>query len=157
MIAIIRFVHLSSLVVWIGSMAFFSFIAAPAIFKILLRETAGDVVGEIFPKYWLIGYICSIVALLTLIYMAASEKMIPVMKISLLVIMTLITFYSGLAVGSKAREIKAEIRATEDTAKKESLRAKFKSLHLRSVTLNVIVLILGIIFVFFTAYSMTVK
>jgi len=90
MIHIIRFIHLSSLVVWIGSIVFFSFIAAPGIFKALPRETAGDVVGEIFPKYWLIGYICSIAALLTLAYMSAYEKSVPVIKISLLVLMTLI-------------------------------------------------------------------
>ncbi|MBI3813565.1 MAG: DUF4149 domain-containing protein, partial [Nitrospinae bacterium] len=126
---------------------------APAIFKVLPRETAGDVVGEIFPKYWLIGYICSIAALLTLAYMAVYEKSVPVLKISLLVLMTFITFYSGLAVGSKVREIKAEIKAVEDPVKKESLRTEFKSLHLKSVILNIAVLILGIVFVFLTAYN----
>ncbi len=156
MIYIIRFIHLLSIVVWFGSIVFFSFIAAPAIFKVLPRETAGDVVGEIFPKYWLIGYICSITLLLTLAYMSAYEKTIPIVKISLLVLMTLITFYSGLAVGGKAREIKAEIKTVEDPAKKESLRMEFKSLHLRSVILNVAVLMLGIVFIFFTAYSMRV-
>ncbi|MBI4377751.1 MAG: DUF4149 domain-containing protein [Nitrospinae bacterium] len=156
MIHIIRFIHLSSLVVWIGSIVFFSFIAAPGIFKVLPRETAGEVVGEIFPKYWLIGYICSIAALLTLAYMAAYEKMIPVIKISLLVLMTIITFFSGLAVGSKARSIKAEIKAVEEPAKKESLRMEFKSLHLKSVILNIALLILGAIFLFLTAYNIRV-
>ena len=156
MIHIIRFIHLSSLVVWIGSIVFFSFIAAPCIFKALPRETAGDVVGEIFPKYWLIGYICSIAALLTLAYMSAYEKSVPVIKISLLVLMTLITFYSGLAVGNKARSIKAEIKAVEDPTKKESLRAEFKSLHLKSVILNIALLILGIVFLFLTAYNIRV-
>lgn len=153
MIHIIKFIHLSSLVVWFGGIVFFSFIATPGIFKVLTRETAGDVVGEIFPKYWLIGYICSTTALLTLAYMAVYEKMFPVLKVSLLVLMTLITFYSGLAVGSKARAIKAEMKAVEDPAKKESLRVEFKSLHLRSVILNIAVLILGIVFIFLTAYN----
>ena len=156
MIHIIRFIHLSSLVVWIGSIVFFSFIAAPCIFKALPRETAGDVVGEIFPKYWLIGYICSIAALLTLAYMSAYEKSVPVIKISLLVLMTLITFYAGLVVGNKAREIKAEIKAVEDPAKKEFLRTEFKTLHLKSVILNIALLILGIVFLFLTAYNIRV-
>jgi hypothetical protein len=156
MIHIIRFIHLSSLVVWIGSIVFFSFIAAPGIFKALPRETAGDVVGEIFPKYWLIGYICSIAALLTLAFMAVYEKRIPIVKISLLVLMTLITFYSGLAVGSRARDIKAEIKAVEDPSKKEFLRTEFKSLHLRSVILNIALLILGVVFLFLTAYYIRV-
>jgi len=42
---IARFLHLFSLVVWQGSIIFFSFFTAPAIFKSLPREEAGDVVG----------------------------------------------------------------------------------------------------------------
>ena len=45
MINIIRFIHLMSLIVWLGGMVFFSFIVAPSIFQALPTETAGDVVG----------------------------------------------------------------------------------------------------------------
>ena len=44
----IKFLHLLSLSIWVGAMVFFSFVAAPAIFKTLPRETSGDVVGKIF-------------------------------------------------------------------------------------------------------------
>ena len=63
LITIAKFFHLMSLVVWIGSIIFFSFFGAPSIFKVLDRGLAGDVVGSIFPKYWMIGYICSPIAL----------------------------------------------------------------------------------------------
>ena len=53
-----NFIYLLSLVCWIGSIIFFSFIVAPIIFKTLDREKAGEVVRKIFPLYYKLGYIC---------------------------------------------------------------------------------------------------
>jgi putative copper export protein len=48
---VLRFIYLLAIALWIGGMAFFSFVAAPSIFKALPREQAGHVVADIFPKY----------------------------------------------------------------------------------------------------------
>ena len=156
MVYLIRFIHLMSLVVWLGGMVFFSFIAAPSIFQALPTETAGDVVGVIFPKYWLIGYICSLTALTTLILLAYLEKTLPVIRILILVVMAATTFYTGLVVGSKAREIKSQISVIEDGSEKTVLKAEFRTFHRRSVTLNVIVMVLGVVFTFITAIRIRV-
>lgn len=150
---IIRFVHFLSLVIWIGGMIFFSFIAAPSIFKALPRETAGDVVGNIFPKYWLMGYLCSITSLITIIMLSYMERSYSLARIGLLVLMMALTFYSGLVVGAKAREVKAQIRMVEDTSKKEILKSEFNTLHKRSTVLNIAILILGLAVIFLTAYK----
>jgi len=152
--AIIRFFHLLSLVIWLGGMIFFSFIAAPSIFKILPRETAGDVVGDIFPKYWVVGYVCSITALITVIALSVQGRAYPWARIILLFVMSGLTFYSGLVVGSKARDVKAHIRTIEDPSRKEALRLQFKALHKRSTILNGLILILGLIVIFFTSYQL---
>ena len=60
---ILNFIYLSSIVIWIGMIFFTTFFAAPSIFKVLPRETAGEVMGSIFPKYWIIGYASSLTAL----------------------------------------------------------------------------------------------
>lgn len=153
MITIIRFLHLLSLVVWIGGVIFFSFIAAPSIFNVLPRDKAGDVVGDIFPKYWMMGYVCSITALLTILILSFHGQSYPLVNISLLVLLCGLTFCSGMAVGTKAREVKARIRTIEDQAQKEILKLKFTSLHKRSTILNSIILILGLIVIFLTAAS----
>jgi len=145
MLTIIKFLHLMSLVVWIGGIIFFSFIAAPGIFKILPRETAGDVVGDIFPKYWLMGYICSITALITIIMLSFLERTYHWNRIGLLIVMVGITFYSGLVVGASARGIKAQIR---------TVGAEFRSRHKISTILNSTILILGVVVIFFTARSL---
>jgi hypothetical protein len=52
---VVRFAYLLALVVWIGEIVFFSFIAAPAIFGVLGAPRAGAVVGAIFPRYYALG------------------------------------------------------------------------------------------------------
>lgn len=148
---IIRFIHLLSLVVWIGGMAFFSFIAAPAIFKVLPRETAGDVVGEIFPKYWMMGYICGVSALATILLMSMMERSYPWIRIGLLTLMCGLSFYSGMIVGAKAVAVKADIRKADDPSKKEILRAEFRTIHKESTILNAMILLLGVIVIFLTS------
>jgi len=153
-LAIVKFIHLVSLVVWIGTLVFFSFFAAPSIFKVLPRETAGDVVGAIFPKYWAIGYIASIAALGSLIFISYAEKGLPAARIAVLAAMTAVTFYSGLAVGSKARAVKAEMRAAESPEKKAELRGEFKRIHAKSSVLNLIVIALGLVVVYLTSTAL---
>ena len=153
MITIIRFLHLLSLVVWIGGMIFFSFIGAPSIFKILPRDKAGDVVGDIFPKYWMMGYICSAIALLTILILSFQGNSYPIAKISLLVLMCGLNLYSGMAVGTKAREVKVRIRSLEDSREKEMLKTEFGLLHSRSTILNSIIMILGLVVIFLTSAS----
>jgi uncharacterized membrane protein len=144
----IKFVHLLTLVVWFGGMIFFSFIAAPSIFKILPKEDAGDVVGEIFPKYYLIGYVASLTLLGTLFKLGQGNfRVIPPMII--LAIMSGLTFYSGLIVGPKVRKMKAKMREISDEAQKEELEVSFKRTHSFSMILNVSVIGLSIVYLAF--------
>lgn len=151
MLQLIRFIHLLSITVWVGGIVFFSFIAAPAIFKVLPRETAGDVVGEIFPKYWILGYVCSLLSITSLLLISKIEGHFQLAATGILVVMTILTFYTGLVVGGKARQIKQEIRAAAEGTEKAALRKEFGSLHFRSVILNGIILILGVVYVFVVA------
>lgn len=154
MIVALNFIHLLSLVIWIGMLIFFSLFAAPSIFKVLPRETAGEVVGAIFPKYWMIGYISSIVALGSLIYLAYVQNTFPAARIAVLIIMTGVTFYSGLVVGARARAIKKEIKAAGTDEDKARLRGEFKKVHAKSSILNISVIILGVLVVYLTSTAM---
>jgi uncharacterized membrane protein len=148
---ILRFVHLLGITVWVGSLVFFTFLAAPSIFKNLPKETAGEVIGHIFPKYWIMGYVASVVTLGSLIALAYAQKSFPALRILLLVVMLGVTFYSGLVVGKNARNIKAEIKTAEETVNKEDLRSKFKRVHALSAILNLSVILLGLFLVYLTS------
>ncbi len=149
MLEVLKFIHLLSIVVWLGMLLFFTFAAAPSIFKMLPRETAGEVIGSIFPKYWVIGYIASILATATLIWIASIQMAWPGWRLPLLVVMTIVSFYSGLVVGKRARGIKARIKEGSDD--KEALRREFKKVHAVSAMLNIAVIILGLVFIYLTS------
>lgn len=147
----VKFIHLVTLVIWFGGMFNFSFITAPSIFKILPKEDAGDVVGDIFPKYYFIGYVSSLVLFYTLYQIGGEYLRSKIVISSLLLIgmMTCLTFYSGLVIGSKVRNIKTKVRETTDVAKKEELEVSFKRIHSVSMLLNVSVIGLSVVYLAF--------
>lgn len=145
---IISFIHHLSLVTWIGGMIFLVVIGAPSIFKVLPRDAAGDVLGDIFPKYWIMGYICGIASLVTIIIMSGKDQFYPWDRISLLAFMTVLTFYLGLVSAARARKLRLQIRANVDTAMSQTLQKKFRSIHRFSVILNVLVLLAGLAVIF---------
>lgn len=148
---IVKFIHLLSLTFWLGSVYFFSLIAAPLIFKGLDREKAGEVIGLIFPKYWLLGYIGSSLSVVTLVILTYGSANLPVARLVVLTAMTVTTFYSGMVVGTDAREIKAKIKKAGSDEEKQALRQAFKKTHAKSAILNLIVMILGLVLIFLTA------
>ncbi len=145
---IIKFFHLLSLVTWIGGMIFLVTIGAPSIFKVLPRESAGDVLGDIFPRYWIMGYLCSITALVTIAIMSMGEPVLPWGRIVLLVFMTLLTFYLGLILAARTRKIRLKIRSEGNTSQREILNNSFRKIHMISVIMNVIILIAGLAVIF---------
>lgn len=144
LLKILKFIHLGSLSVWIGSIVFLSFAAAPAIFKNFERAEAGKIIGYIFPKYWMVGYISSSLILASLIGIGVVTKTMPVYAVGVATVMTATAFYSGLVVGSEAREIKARMYAEEDPTKKAELRKEFGASHKKSGILNMLILLMAI-------------
>ena len=151
MLTVAKYIHLLSLVVWIGSIVFFSFIGAPTIFKTLDRQTAGDVVGAIFPKYFTLWQVCSVLAAITVAYIGLKEGFGVYLKtgLALLVLMGAITAYSSMVNAPAAREVKAEIRAEADESAKAELKKKFAKLHGVSMVLNLMTLVLGLALLYF--------
>ena len=141
LVHLIHFIYIFGLVCWIGSIIFFSFSAAPVIFKLLDREKAGEVVGVIFPRYYLLGYVC---AALTLPSLLSSTDNLLGVKQTLLFVMTVGWLYAGLFVSPKARDLKAKIKFASSTEEHEPLEAKFKKMHSLAVKLNGAVLLAGL-------------
>ena len=143
---LINFIYLLSLVIWLGSIIFFSFIAAPGIFKTLDRDKAGELAGVIFPKYYFLGYVCAGLSLVALF--VGSEK-IPIFQLALLLGMATCTFIAGMVIGPKAKVLKARIK--NETGNGEALKRAFNSLHGWSVRLNAAVLLMGLVLLWGTA------
>jgi putative copper export protein len=154
----LKFIYLLSLSFWIGSIFFFSFFAAPSIFKVLPRETAGNVVSDIFPKYYLVAYICGGAAVITtvllgVIYERGGGISFGVRLCALLVMLAL-AVYAGEVLRPKAVEARSEMRSlTEASPNYPASHEKFRKLHARSAIINSAVFILGIAILFVDAYT----
>ncbi|MDX2153825.1 MAG: DUF4149 domain-containing protein [Bryobacteraceae bacterium] len=55
---VLRIVETLALAVWLGSIVFFSFLTAPALFRTLAPADAARAVRAIFPRYYLVGALC---------------------------------------------------------------------------------------------------
>lgn len=154
MLNFFRFLLLMCLVVWMGMLIFFTFFVAPSIFKVLPRELTYDLVADLFPKFWMIGYVAGTLSLLSLIGMSIIEKTFPGLRIALLAAMTALTFYSGLVTGEKARRKMLEVRAMQDPIRKEELRQDFKKIHFQAAAMNMAVMASGVAVIFLTSRKM---
>jgi uncharacterized membrane protein len=152
MSAVLRYVLLLTLVLWIGGIVFFSFIASPSIFKTLPREQAGQVVGDIFPRYHLLGYISCLVAVTCLLGLRqwATVQAVGTAMI-LLVLMGGIQVTMGTVVGPKVIEARDAVKSTAPGPEKDRLEKKFRGLHGVSMILNLVLLILGLILLYWLA------
>lgn len=155
---LLRFLYLLSLIFWLGSIFFFSFIAARSAFKILPREMAGDLVADIFPKYYLVAYVCGAVALLTTIinWVAGytTSGAVYALRIALLFIMLGLSVYAGTIITPHAHELRIEMRTlSSDVPKYNEVQRKFSSLHKRSAIINSVIFLLGFVIVILTAYT----
>lgn len=145
---LINFIYLLSLVCWIGSIIFFSFFVAPVVFKSLEREKAGEVVGIIFPRYYMIGYVCGTLVLLALVLHGQAG-----LKWCAWGIMMAGTACAGLIVNPKARTLKEQLKEASDTEKPD-LEARFKTMHSLSVKLNAAVLFAGLWLLWLTSVTL---
>jgi uncharacterized membrane protein len=155
---VLRFIYLLSIALWIGGMAFFSFTAAPSIFKVLPREEAGNVVSDIFPKYYWQGIICGVIALATSVALGMRDRWngVLVVRTILIGVMVIGILYAVVILQPKVQAVKAQITSFESLAPTDPLRLEFGRLHGRSFSVNAAVLLLGVIVVFITAFTMKV-
>ncbi|MBI5197820.1 MAG: DUF4149 domain-containing protein, partial [Nitrospirae bacterium] len=117
-------------------------------------EQAGDVVGVIFPKYYLLGIVCGLIALGCLMILSMAGGTWSTVRIILLVVMIVTTLYAGFVLSPKARDLKAQIRVATEEGAKKNLQQQFSSFHKQSVTLNSVVLLMGVVVVFLTAVQL---
>jgi uncharacterized membrane protein len=144
--ALLRFVHLLALGLWLGSVVFFSLVAAPGLFGTLPRDLAGRAVSAIFPRYYAFGGACGLVALLSGLLLGAKQASwgrLLVIELALLALMTGIVLYSGRVVLPQASQARAALAEAQGMPASDGAQARFDALHRRSVLLNGTVLLLG--------------
>ena len=158
MITAFKFLYSLSLTFWIGSIFFFSMFAAPSIFKILTREQAGNVVTDIFPKYYMVSYICGVVALISSIaltyFWSTFSSTNSIIKIAVLLMMLGLAVYAGEVNRPEAHKVRTEMRGFQEGSQEyKEIHKEFRQLHRIAAVTNGAIFILGIALVLLSAYT----
>jgi hypothetical protein len=148
------FIYLLSLVCWLGGMVFFSILTAPVIFRELTRVEAGKVVGGIFPRYYLLGYVAGAIALLLALYFCVfrTARLWWILSALALALALGLTVYAGAV-------LRPQIDAIHITAEEPNpdpaQKAQFDRLHRLSVSLNGGVMVLNLLALLGTAAALS--
>ena len=138
-----RFLLIFSLVVWIGSIVFFSFVVAPTVFSSLpARDVAGTIVGRSLGALHRIGLTCGMIFLAATFLGTFKESR---MLRGLIILMLLCTAFSQFRITPQMENIRAAVGGPiQALPPKDAGRATFDRLHQTSVILEGIVLLAGV-------------
>jgi hypothetical protein len=140
LLSIFDSIYLFALTAWVGSILFFSFGVAPVIFRVLGAESGGRFVRALFPRYYAWGVVSTAIALPAMVCgpLSVSELRGPMVAVqAALISLSLgIMLYCGNTLTPAINAARDEGPASAD---------RFKRLHKRSVNLNAVVLLIGIV------------
>ena len=147
MTAALRVVQIVALALWVGAVVFFSFVTAPALFASLPRDMAGRATAAIFPRYYLLGWVCGgavLVGAVGEVALRASVERRLMVMILLLLAMLGASLYAGRIILPRAAAARFVQADPARAAEHGEAKARFDRLHQKSVMLNGVVLLLGL-------------
>ena len=147
-------IYLAALGCWFGGIVFFSFFTAPAVFTVLPRPEAGQLISMIFPRYYMLGYVAGTASLVLAIYFTAvrGPRIWWGGTTLALAIALGITFYAGRVILPRADAIRT---VSEEPNPDPARKAEFDKLHRTSVMLNSAVLLLNLAAIVGTSGALT--
>jgi Ca2+/Na+ antiporter len=133
------------LALWIGGIAIVTFIITPVIFKAYGRNMAGEIVGHLFPGYFLYNLILAAAALI-LFFLLGTERTTFANRLSLILLAAalIVNVFIVFKLHPEAVKAKHEVASFERAAPDSSARKKFSRLHGLSASLNLLLLADGI-------------
>ncbi|MCC6850337.1 MAG: DUF4149 domain-containing protein [Deltaproteobacteria bacterium] len=139
-----------ALSLWLGALVAVSLVVAPAVFRAVPGETAGTVMGHVFPLYYAFTMAAGLVALAaaTWLWRRSVSARLWRALVPMLVVMLAATAYAGAVVSPRARALRP---ALHHEPVDPAIRAEFDRLHRRAMQLNGLVLLLGFVAVAGTA------
>jgi hypothetical protein len=138
------FLYALVLALWVGGIAIFTFVVTPAIFGSFTRDMAGEIVGKLFPGYFLYNLVLSLLALGLLFIGFNASDMRCRLSLLLAAGAIVINLFVAFGLHPEIKEVKEAIHSFETVSAESPLRKKFAVLHTVSATLNLIVLAEGI-------------
>jgi hypothetical protein len=129
------------LALWVGGIAIFTFVVTPVIFRSYPRDTAGEIVGRLFPGYF--GYnlalsvLAAVVFLLVTVDWTATASRLSVLLIAAAIAVNLFIVFK---LHPDIVHIKQTVSSFERESPDSAARASFRKLHAVSAVLNLFLL-----------------
>ncbi|HSM00581.1 MAG TPA: DUF4149 domain-containing protein [Candidatus Limnocylindria bacterium] len=137
-----------ALALWVGGMSVFTFVVTPVIFRTQTRDSAGKIVGALFPVYF---RFCLVVTAAAFVARAASGKAFAGARqlagTALLVFCLAIVSYHAFGLGPRMATVREMVVAPEAAPEEDPARREFSRLHGISMTLNLVVILAGAILI----------
>jgi len=137
-----------ALALWVGGMSVFTFVVTPVIFRTQTRDSAGKIVGALFPVYF---RFCLVVTAAALVARAASGRAFTGARqlagTFLIVFCLAIVSYHTFGVAPRMAEVRETIVSMETTPEENPARREFSRLHGLSMTLNLVVIVFGVVLI----------
>jgi uncharacterized membrane protein len=135
---IFRLIRVLTLVIWLGSIIFFSFVVAPAVFRVLTPidggiHVAGDIVNRSLSSLHWMGLCCGLLFLLASVTL---HKTLRRAEIVLMIVMLFVTATSQFGIMPRMERLRTDPGV--------ETRTEFDRLHRLSVFAEGTVLLLGL-------------
>jgi uncharacterized membrane protein len=132
------------LALWVGGIFIFTFLVTPIIFQSFKRDTAGEIVGKLFPYYFPYTLVLSVVALaIFIVFIGIKGNIRGKITIILLSIAVLINLFITFKLYPDIISVKQQIKTFETQTDESPARNQFRKLHAISALLNILLLIDG--------------
>jgi uncharacterized membrane protein len=126
---------------WAGGMFLFTFIITPVIFRSYPRDTAGEIVGKLFPSYFLFSLVVSIAALVFfLLSFQGRASLTNGISLGLVSLAIVLSLYVNFRLYPEIKRVKQEVHSFEKTAPNDPARARFRRLHAQSAIINLLLM-----------------
>jgi len=146
------FLFLSSLALWMGSVAFFGFIAGPEVTGTVSKEQSLRILGRMAGPYLRLTWVCGGLVFVSSFFMTPAAGSYITVRIVLTGVMFGLALYLAFGSGARVRRALQTLEAAEgDEVPKEAL-ADFDAFQETSSQLNGALLVLGLVVIFITAF-----
>ena len=134
------------LALWVGGIFIFTFLVTPIIFQSFGRDTAGEIVGKLFPYYFPYNLILSVLALIIfLLFIGIRGKIQNKITIILLAAAIIINIFITFKLYPDIQNVKQQITSFETQTDESPMRKQFRKIHGISAIMNILLLIDGTI------------
>ena len=134
------------LALWVGGIAIFTFIVTPALFRSFGRDQAGEIVGTLFPGYFIYTLILTLLALFLFLWAARNRLLSDYrLSLSLLTLSAAVALFVVFWVHPATVEVKRTVASFERESSDSPARKRFARLHALSASLNLLLLVDGVV------------